>query len=246
MRHRGFRPSTDDRLDEKMFNSARWRSEKNKNKAVFKLQFHGTQTLRKQIVKERKRGQDLLGEVVGLKEERVALKEECEKLEAFRKCTDDAKVRNNLLFEGEDLRAFVEELRQELDYVKELNANLWLQLQKTKESNSELILAEGLEEEINSKSEIDDDAKKTLEELLKGHSDGANPRVCLLATFSGSPSSFAADVGLGFRHVRILGFAFPGPRDLGLLFRDLPPSFSGFAAVVGLGFRRAPLVSPPT
>ncbi|KAL6999324.1 hypothetical protein U1Q18_000484 [Sarracenia purpurea var. burkii] len=56
---------------------------------------------------------------------------------------------------------------------------------------------------------------------------GANPRVCLLATFSGSPSSFAADVGLGFRRVRILGFAFPGPRDLGLLFRDLPqPSVS--------------------
>ncbi|KAL6986216.1 hypothetical protein U1Q18_019584 [Sarracenia purpurea var. burkii] len=130
------------------------------------------QTLKKQIVKERKRGQDLLREVVDLKEERDALKEECEKLKAFWKCTDDAKVRNNLLFEGEDLHAFVEELRQELDYEKELNAKLRLQLQKTKESNSELILAEELEEEINSKSEIDDDGEqKTLEELLKGHSD---------------------------------------------------------------------------
>ncbi|KAL6979292.1 hypothetical protein U1Q18_020957 [Sarracenia purpurea var. burkii] len=151
-----------------MFKSARWRSEKNKIKVVFKLQFHATQTLRKQIVKERKRGQDLLREVVGLKEESDALKEECEKLKAFRKCTDDAKVRNNLLFEEEDLRAFVEELRQELDYEKELNANLQLQLQKTKESNLELILAEGLEEEINSKSETDDDAKKPWKSFLRG------------------------------------------------------------------------------
>ncbi|KAF2313270.1 hypothetical protein GH714_010096 [Hevea brasiliensis] len=43
------------------------------------------QTLRKQIVKESKRGQDLSREVMSLKEERHVLKAECEKLKAFQK-----------------------------------------------------------------------------------------------------------------------------------------------------------------
>lgn len=32
-------------MEKKMFKSSRWRSEKNKIKAVFKLQFHATQVL---------------------------------------------------------------------------------------------------------------------------------------------------------------------------------------------------------
>ncbi|KAL6979599.1 hypothetical protein U1Q18_021254 [Sarracenia purpurea var. burkii] len=99
------------------------------------------QTLRKQIVKEGKRGQDLFREVVGLKEERDALKEECEKLNAFQRDRDKVKVKTKLRFDGGDPCALVEELREELNYEKELNANLRLQLQKTQESNSELILA---------------------------------------------------------------------------------------------------------
>lgn len=159
------------------------------------------QTLRKQIVKESKRGQDLSKEIVGLKEERDALKSECEKLKAFRKCMDEAKDKNKLQSEGGgDLRVLLEEIRQELNYEKDLNANLRLQLQKTQESNAELLLAvrdldEMLEqkdrelsenfnksrsrenaEELRGRSIVkcetdDDEDQKALEELVKGHSN---------------------------------------------------------------------------
>ncbi|XP_015896229.3 uncharacterized protein LOC107429960 [Ziziphus jujuba] len=152
------------------------------------------QTLRKQIVKESKRGQDLSKEVIGLKEERNALKEECERLKSFKNRIDDAKFRNRLQVEGGDLRSLLEEIRQELNYEKDLNANLRLQLQKTQESNAELMLAVGdLEEmleqkngEISNLTESKEDAieskktfakckkdedeeQKALEELVKEH-----------------------------------------------------------------------------
>ncbi|KAK4400766.1 hypothetical protein Sango_1182700 [Sesamum angolense] len=149
------------------------------------------QTLRKQIVKESKRGQDLGREIVCLKEERDALKGECERLKAFQRRTD-----------GVESRAVVEELRQELNHAKEMNANLRIQLQKTQESNSELILAvQELDEMLEQKNremsnsssgslakdaveksressatfqlddEDDDEEQKALEELVKDHSD---------------------------------------------------------------------------
>lgn len=157
------------------------------------------QTVRKQIVKESKRGHDLTREIVSLKEERDELKSECEKLKAFHKRLDEAKVKSKLQSEGGDLRALIEEIRQELTYEKDLNANLRLQLQKTQESNSELILAvrdldELLEEKNREVSDIsnklgssenaeelrrthlkcetdDDEEQKALEELVRGHSD---------------------------------------------------------------------------
>ncbi|KAK2989078.1 hypothetical protein RJ640_018867, partial [Escallonia rubra] len=157
------------------------------------------QTLRKQIVKEGKRGQDLSREIVSLKEERDVFKEECEKLQAFQKRLDEAKIKNKLQFEGGDPLTLFEELRQELNYEKDLNANLRVQLQKTQESNSELILAvrdldEMLEQKDremltlsnnsaisesakgsqgnNFKCETDDDEEqKALEELVKEHSN---------------------------------------------------------------------------
>ncbi|XVF10625.1 hypothetical protein REPUB_Repub07fG0198700 [Reevesia pubescens] len=111
------------------------------------------QTLRKQIVKESKRGQDLSREVVTLKEERDALKLECEKLKAFQKRMDDAKVKSRLPFESGDPWVLVEEIREELNYEKDLNSNLQLQLQKTQESNAELILAvQDLEEMLDAKN----------------------------------------------------------------------------------------------
>lgn len=113
------------------------------------------QTLRKQVVKESKRGQDLWREVVGLKEERDAFKGECQQLKAFQrsKC-NEAKTRTNSLFDGVDSQAVVEELRQELNHANELNTNLRIQLQKTQESNSELILAvRDLEEMLEQKKE---------------------------------------------------------------------------------------------
>ncbi|CAJ1927956.1 unnamed protein product [Sphenostylis stenocarpa] len=156
------------------------------------------QTLRKQIVKECKRGQDLTREIIVLKEERDAFKTECDNLRSFQKRMEEAKVRNRSQLEGGDLHALVEEIRQELDYEKDLNANLRLQLKKMQESNAELVLAvqdldEMLEQKnrdlcnhayedknspdkrINlSKCETDDDdyeEQKALEELVKEHTE---------------------------------------------------------------------------
>ncbi|XP_058222575.1 uncharacterized protein LOC131332390 [Rhododendron vialii] len=157
------------------------------------------QTLRKQIVREGKRGNDLFREVVGLKEERDAFKAECENLKAFQRRMDEAKVRNKLKSEGGDPFAIVEELRQELSYEKDLNANLRLQLEKTQESNSELILAvrdldeilerkdreiinisngSAIVENVKHLSETsynyeteDDEEQKALEELVLEHSE---------------------------------------------------------------------------
>ncbi|GMN32216.1 hypothetical protein TIFTF001_003566 [Ficus carica] len=155
------------------------------------------QTLRKQVIKESKRGSDLSREVACLKEERDGLKVECERLKSLQKRTDDAKANSRLQLEGGDLGALVEEIRQELNYEKDLNSNLRLQLQKTQESNAELILAvQELEElleqnnkEISSQPnqsrsgddvaklrtdlcESDgDEEQKALEKLVKQHSD---------------------------------------------------------------------------
>ncbi|XP_076943022.1 uncharacterized protein LOC143613101 [Bidens hawaiensis] len=131
------------------------------------------QTLRKQIVKERKKGLELSTEVSLLIEERNAFKEECERLKETKKCTEEVKVKG-------DPWDLVDELRQELNYEKDLNSNLRLQLQKTQESNAELILAvQDLDAMLESKSkskstETDVDEKeeqqKALEEIVKQHS----------------------------------------------------------------------------
>ncbi|KAJ0713692.1 hypothetical protein HanPI659440_Chr13g0481341 [Helianthus annuus] len=139
------------------------------------------QTLRKPIVKESKKGVDLSKEVASLKEERNELKHEREKMKA------KVKVNGNVLNEGVYPWALVDELKQELNYEKDLNSNLRLQLQKTQESNAEFILAirdldEMLEsksklstapklQEVNSKPETDDNEdQKALEEIVREHS----------------------------------------------------------------------------
>ncbi|XP_061337273.1 intracellular protein transport protein USO1-like [Gastrolobium bilobum] len=157
------------------------------------------QTLRKRIVKESKRGKDLTKEIIILKEERDSLKTECDNLRSFHKRMAEAKMRNRSQLESGDLVAFVEEIREELNYEKDLNANLRLQLKKMQESNAELVLAvqdveEMLEQKnrdicnhsnkceqgknsqelgVNlSKCETDDDGEqKALEELVKVHSN---------------------------------------------------------------------------
>lgn len=149
------------------------------------------QTLRKQIVKESKRGQDLSKEIVILKEERDSLRLECEKLRA--------KSKNNIELGDKKMEALLEEMKEELHHEKELNVNLRLQLQKTQESNNELILAmrnleemlgqkngervhlydrsrfsENAEEFYNSISKCeseDDEEQKALEKLVKQHSN---------------------------------------------------------------------------
>nr|CAD1836295.1 unnamed protein product [Ananas comosus var. bracteatus] len=95
------------------------------------------QTLRKQIAKESRRGQDLSKEISTLKEEKEAIKKESEELKAMEKSYSP----NMLLPDGEDPWSLLEELKRELNHEKNLNTNLRLQLQKTQESNSELLLA---------------------------------------------------------------------------------------------------------
>ncbi|XP_071709121.1 uncharacterized protein [Rutidosis leptorrhynchoides] len=144
------------------------------------------QTLRKQIVKEKKKGQDLSQKIDELNEERNAFKDECEKLKANK----DAKVKG-------DPWDLVDELRQELNYETDLNSNLRIQLQKTQESNAELILAvqdldamleqkdlemsrsksksksrsESCElEEVKLETDDEDEDQKALEDIVREHS----------------------------------------------------------------------------
>ncbi|KAG8084207.1 hypothetical protein GUJ93_ZPchr0010g10910 [Zizania palustris] len=99
------------------------------------------QTLRKQIVKESRRGQDLSKEVSSLREERDALRRECEGLRGMKKTIHDVNGSGKRLSDGEDLWSQIEELKQELGHEKNLNADLHVQLQKMQESNSESLLA---------------------------------------------------------------------------------------------------------
>uniref|UniRef100_A0ACD5TNC1 Uncharacterized protein n=1 Tax=Avena sativa TaxID=4498 RepID=A0ACD5TNC1_AVESA len=99
------------------------------------------QTLRKQIVKESRRGQDLSKEMNSLREERDALRKECEGLRGMKKTIHDANGSGKRLSNVEDPWSQVEELKQELGHEKNLNADLRVQLQKMQESNSELLLA---------------------------------------------------------------------------------------------------------
>ncbi|KAL9167491.1 hypothetical protein ABFS82_05G101700 [Erythranthe guttata] len=118
------------------------------------------QNLRKQIAKESKRGQDLWREIVSLRDERDYLKEELKSRTSFR-------------FDGVD----IDELREELSHTKELNSNLRIQLEKTQESNSELILAvrdldeivEQKNRELKSDFYDDDEEQKALEKLVNGN-----------------------------------------------------------------------------
>ncbi|KAM3001390.1 hypothetical protein FF2_037686 [Malus domestica] len=157
------------------------------------------QTLRRQMVKESKRGQDLSREAINLKEERDSSKAEVEKLKSFQKRMDGAKIKNRFQLEGGDLRALVDEIRQELSYEKDLSFNLRLLLQKTQESNSDLILlvrdleeileqknseignlsswpescwdAAGLKATISKGGTREDEEQLELEDLVKEHSN---------------------------------------------------------------------------
>ncbi|TVU32082.1 hypothetical protein EJB05_23800, partial [Eragrostis curvula] len=99
------------------------------------------QTLRKQIVKESRRGQDLSKEMGSLREERDALRRECEGLRGAKKMIHDVNGSGKRFSDAEDQWSHIEELKQELSHEKNLNADLHMQLQKMQESNSELLLA---------------------------------------------------------------------------------------------------------
>lgn len=97
------------------------------------------QSLRKLIVKETKKGQDLSRQVGSLKEEKYALKTEYEKLKSFKRTEEDSWL-------------LLEEIRKNLDYEKELNACLQLQIQEQQVSEK-LVKENEDRKEINSLKE---------------------------------------------------------------------------------------------
>uniref|UniRef100_A0A1J3FI41 C2 NT-type domain-containing protein n=1 Tax=Noccaea caerulescens TaxID=107243 RepID=A0A1J3FI41_NOCCA len=138
------------------------------------------QSLRKQAIKESKRIQELSREVSSLKGERDGALEECEKLR-LQKSREEADAESRLRCISEDSSNMIEEIRDELSCEKDLTSNLKLQLQRTQDSNSNLILAvrdlnEMLEEknnEISSVNSLLEEAKKLEEnkEMESGHSE---------------------------------------------------------------------------
>lgn len=101
------------------------------------------QALRKQVVKERRLVVDLSKDLNSAREERDRFRRECDELMAS----------GGREPEGGELRSMLEEVKQELDHEKSLNANLCLQLKKMQDSNSELMLAiRDLEEMLEQKN----------------------------------------------------------------------------------------------
>jgi chromosome segregation ATPase len=140
------------------------------------------QSLRKQLVKERKQGENQSRQIISLKEEKDALEIECEQLNSLQKCIVEAEAPKRLHSEIIDTRVQLEEVRQELNYEKKISSDLQLQLQKTQDLNSELIYAvRDLEEMLEIKnrkiSDIStskmngDKNPETLKELAEEHSD---------------------------------------------------------------------------
>ncbi|KAL7107135.1 hypothetical protein ACP275_06G034700 [Erythranthe tilingii] len=99
------------------------------------------QSLRKQITKEIRRGQQLSEQISCLKEEKDALKAECEQLKSSLKCKNEEAASVPAQKETEILRSPLENIKQELQREKQLNKKLKSNLQKTEDSNSEFVLA---------------------------------------------------------------------------------------------------------
>lgn len=99
------------------------------------------EALRRQVAKESSRGQSMSAQIINLREERDKLKTKCEQFESQRNSNDETKSTKSIQSEVKDVRLQLKATREELVYEKELNTNLQTQLQKTQNSNSELLLA---------------------------------------------------------------------------------------------------------
>ncbi|KAL4029436.1 hypothetical protein IC575_007647 [Cucumis melo] len=122
------------------------------------------QSLRKQVTKETIQGQNLSRQIICLTEERDALKTECKQLKFLKKCNDEAENSKTLKSEIKEARLQLAAIGEELNQEKELRTDLQLQLQKTQESNSDLVLAvRDLEEMVELKNGVIADLSKSLE-----------------------------------------------------------------------------------
>ncbi|XP_042467497.1 probable DNA double-strand break repair Rad50 ATPase isoform X1 [Zingiber officinale] len=96
--------------------------------------------LKKQIVKDAKQGEELLREISSLRKERDGLRRECQVLSQERlSFNDNVSAESHIARKGPS--SVLEEVKQELDHERNLNSSLRLQLHKTQEANSELLLA---------------------------------------------------------------------------------------------------------
>ncbi|XP_010521324.1 PREDICTED: myosin-7B [Tarenaya hassleriana] len=129
------------------------------------------QSLKKQVTKEGKRVQELSKELSCLKEERDNLLDECKQLK-LQKNVDEAEAESRLRSISEDTSNMIQEIRDELDCEKDLSSNLRLQLQRTQESNSNLILAvRDLNEMLEQKNSEISSLGTELEEVKKLQKD---------------------------------------------------------------------------
>ncbi|KAM2281657.1 hypothetical protein ACFX1S_042225 [Malus domestica] len=122
------------------------------------------QSLRKQMAKESNQGQNLSRQIACLKEERDALKMECEQLKSSQGRGNGKQTFKTLQPETEDTRAQLEAMKQELSSEKKARTNLRSQLAQTQDSNSELVLVvKDLEDALGKKNRQISDLSSKLE-----------------------------------------------------------------------------------
>ncbi|XP_062001397.1 uncharacterized protein LOC133718551 [Rosa rugosa] len=122
------------------------------------------QSLRKQVSKESSQGQNLSRQIISLKEERDALKLECQQLKSSRGRGEEVHASQKLQPADKDTRVQLETMKQELNREKKVRTNLHSQLQTTQDSNSELILVvKDLEDSLMKKDREISDLSSKLE-----------------------------------------------------------------------------------
>lgn len=122
------------------------------------------QSLRKQVAKETNQGQNLSRQISSLKEERDALKLECQQLKSLRGRGEEVHASQKLKPGDKDTRVQLEAMQQELDFEKKVRTNLHSQLNTTQDSNSELILVvKDLEDALVKKNREISDLSNELE-----------------------------------------------------------------------------------
>ncbi|CAL0303392.1 unnamed protein product [Lupinus luteus] len=99
------------------------------------------ESLQKLLEKECIRAQNMSRQIFSLREERDMLKTKYEQVKSQQNLSNETKTSKTLQSEIEDTRLQLEAMKEELVCEKELSVNLRLQLQKTQNANSELILA---------------------------------------------------------------------------------------------------------
>ncbi|CAA0824641.1 Myosin heavy chain-related protein [Striga hermonthica] len=99
-------------------------------------------SLRKQIMKETQRGQQLAEQIVRLKEEKDALRAECESVKSSTATKNEEEAFSApTQKEIGKLTSSLDNVKQELQRQRDLNKKLKSQLQKAEDSNSEFVLA---------------------------------------------------------------------------------------------------------